>query len=71
MAGESGTSKTERNKMLFDDKFVDYIVDTLFEMQSRESSTIPVLQEQLGQAEKAIENMLNAIQQGVFTSSTK
>lgn len=40
-------------------------------MQEREDVTIPALRRQLAETEKGIENMLNAIQQGIFTASTK
>ena len=58
-------------KMLFDDELMAELVDTLFEMQSRENTVIPQLQKQLEDTEKGIENILNAIQQGVLTPSTK
>ena len=56
---------------LHDDSVIEYIVDTVMEMQSRESTTLPILTRQLEETNKAIHNMLNAIQQGIFTSSTK
>ena len=40
-------------------------------MQEREDVTLPALRRQLAETEKGIENMLNAIQQGIFTASTK
>lgn len=40
-------------------------------LQKKENTTIPLLRQQLAETEKAIANMLNAIQQGVLTSSTK
>jgi hypothetical protein len=58
-------------KLLFDDDLIAELVDTLFEMQSRENSTIPQLQKQLEDTQKGIENILNAIQQGILTPSTK
>jgi hypothetical protein len=57
--------------MIMDDTVVEYIVDLALEIQSRESSDLPLLIRQLEEIEKAINNMLNAIQQGVLTSSTK
>lgn len=47
------------------------IIDALLAMQEREDVTIPALRRQLTETEKGIENMLNAIQQGIFTASTK
>ena len=58
-------------KMLFDDELIAELVDTLFEMQSKENTIIPQLQKQLEESEKGIENILNAIQQGILTPSTK
>ena len=62
---------TETMNMLNDDKVILQLVDTLYDLQQRESSDLPLLRQQLSDADKAIQNMLNAIQQGVFTSSTK
>ena len=58
-------------EMLQDMSLVNFIVDKALELQSRESSDLPLLERQLRETEKAIDNMLNAIQQGVLTSSTK
>ena len=57
--------------MLGDDAVVNYIIELVMETQNRESTALPMLKEQLAGTEKGIENMLNAIQQGVLTSSTK
>ena len=58
-------------EMIADDNIVNYIVDTAMELQKRESSSLPLLTQQLEETMKAINNMLNAIQQGIITSSTK
>lgn len=50
---------------------INRIIDALLVMQEREDVTIPALRRQLAETEKGIENMLNAIQQGIFTASTK
>ena len=47
------------------------IAEALVDMQNRENVTLPALQRQLSDVEKGIENMLNAIQLGVLTESTK
>jgi len=57
--------------MLNDNAIVDYIIELVMEVQNRESTSLPMLQEQLAETEKGIENMLNAIQAGIFTTSTK
>ena len=50
---------------------IDRIADALIALQDREDLTIPALKQQLSVTEKSIKNMLNAIQQGIFTKSTK
>ena len=50
---------------------INKIIDALLAMQEREDVTIPALRRQLAETEKSIENMLNAIQQGILTASTK
>lgn len=54
-----------------DDALLEQLADMVMDVQGRESTTIPVLRQQLAETEKAIDNMLNAIQQGIITSSTK
>ena len=54
-----------------DDAFVEYVADMVMELQTKESSELPALRQQLIETEKGIENMLNAIQAGVLNSSTK
>ena len=41
------------------------------ELQKKESTDLPLLKKQLAETEKGINNMLNAIQAGIFTPSTK
>ena len=57
--------------LISDDKILDRIADNIFELQKRENITLPMLRKQLAEAERGIENMLNAIQQGILTQSTK
>jgi len=57
--------------MLNDDAVVDYIVELVMEIQGRESTSLPMLREQLAETEKGIANMRNAIQAGIFNQSTK
>lgn len=58
-------------KMIMNDTVISDITALLMIEQDKENVTLPALQQQLAQTEKAIENMLNAIQQGIFTASTK
>ena len=56
---------------IMDDAFVEYFVDQALALQGQESNELPSLRRQLADTEKAIENMLNAIQAGIFNASTK
>jgi DNA invertase Pin-like site-specific DNA recombinase len=58
------------NRVLRDDE-INRIATDLVSLQDLEDLTLPALRRQLEETEKGIENMLNAIQQGVLTSSTK
>ena len=53
------------------DAEINRIADAIVALQDKEDTTIPALREQLKECEKGIENMLNAIQMGVLTPSTK
>lgn len=57
--------------MLHDDSIFRYIIDTVMDLQGKENADLPLLRQQLAETEKGIENMVNAIQQGIITSSTK
>lgn len=56
---------------VMDDNFVEYIADTVMDIQNRESSVLPALRKQLEETERGITNMLNAIQMGIINASTK
>lgn len=58
-------------EMVMDDAVVEYITDLVMELQRRENVDLPRFKEQLEETEKSINNMLNAIQQGIFNKSTK
>ena len=53
------------------DETIQEIADLVMELQTRENTVMPALKKQLKDTERGIENMLNAIQQGIITSSTK
>lgn len=61
----------ETMKMVMDDKAIEAIVSMLMELQNWESSSLPLYEKELKDTEAAIDNMLNAIQQGIFNKSTK
>lgn len=56
---------------IMDNAFVEYVADMVMKLQTKESSELPALRQQLSETEKGIDNMLNAIQAGVLNSSTK
>lgn len=58
-------------RVLFDDTVMDNLADMLIMHQAKENTDLPLLKKQLAETEKCIQNMLNAIQQGIFTASTK
>ena len=58
-------------KVILDDALLSYITDLIMDVQARENVNLPLLHQRLTEAEKGIENMLNAIQAGIFTTSTK
>ena len=47
------------------------IIAKVMELQNKENTNIPLYEKQLRDAESGIQNMLNAIQAGILTSSTK
>ena len=53
------------------DQEIDRIADAIVVLQEQDDPTLPALNRQLADCEKAIENMLNAIQMGILTESTK
>ena len=58
-------------RMIFNDATISDITALVMAEQDKENITLPALQKQLEQTERGIENILNAIQQGIFTPSTK
>ena len=49
----------------------DRLIDAILVMQEQEDTTTPALRSQLAETESAIGNILKAIEQGIFTPSTK
>ena len=61
----------ETMKLIQDDTVIDSLVAAVMELQNRESTSLPLYEKQLRETETGIQNMLNAIQAGILTSSTK
>ena len=58
-------------QLVRDDAAMESIIAKVMELQDRENSNLPLYEKQLRDAESGIQNMLNAIQAGILTSSTK
>lgn len=57
--------------MLKDNALIERLVNRLLELQGEDSFDLRLLQKQSAEVEKGIENMLNAIQADIITTSTK
>ena len=57
--------------IVMDGPLMERITDKLLELQGAENYDLQLLEQQLAEVEKGIENMLNAIQAGIITESTK
>ncbi len=58
-------------KKIMDDQLVDTIADRILEVLSQENTKIPQLQARLKEIDGYIDNLLNAIQQGLFNESAR
>ena len=57
-------------RVLQDDE-ISRIAEAIVALQEKEDTSLPTMRQQLTECEKAIDNMINAIQMGVLTASTK
>ena len=57
-------------RVLQDDE-ISRIAEAIVALQEKEDTSLPAMRQQLTECEKAIDNLLNAIQQGILTRSTK
>ena len=62
---------SETMKLVEDDASMNAIIAKVMELQNQESTDLPIYEKQLRETEVGITNMLNAIQMGILTSSTK
>ena len=61
----------EITKIIFDDATIESIISMVMKIQEEDNKEIPVYEKQLESVKKALDNLLNAIQMGIFTESTK
>ena len=57
--------------LISSDEVLEELVDCVYEMQSQESNTVTVIQNQLDEVNKKLRNLAEAIAQGIFSSTTK
>ena len=57
--------------LIFNDGLIEKLADEVLELQGEENTVLPLLKKQYDDTQKSIDNMLNAIQQGILTASTK
>ena len=58
-------------KVIFNDKIIEQLIDLVMEAQQQENTRLPVLKDQLRDTEKRLANLLEAIEQGILTPTTK
>ncbi len=58
-------------KIIMDDALIEDIADVILDLLAQENTLLPQLKARLAETETFIQNMLNAIQQGIFNESTK
>ena len=61
----------ETKRIVFQDDMIEYLADLIVDIHNQESSVLPVLQDKLKIVQKGIDNLLDAIQQGLFNVSAK
>ena len=61
----------ETMKMIMNDQAIEAIVSTMIEEQNKENTKLPLYEQQLRETELGIQNILNAIQQGILTKTTR
>ena len=58
-------------KVIFSDEIIEQLIDLVMEAQQQENTRLPVLKDQLRDTEKRLANLLEAIEQGILTPTTK
>lgn len=61
----------ETMRFIMDDDAIETIVSMLTRIQDQENSALPLYEKRLKQTETSINNLLAAVEQGLFTASTK
>ena len=58
-------------KVIFSDEIIERLIDLIMEAQQQENTRLPVLKDQLRDTENRLANLLEAIEQGILTPTTK
>ena len=58
-------------KTIMDDDLINCIIDSILKTLEKENTVVPILQKELAETEKSINNLIKAIEQGIITKSTK
>ena len=58
-------------KVIFSDEIIERLIDLVMDAQQKENTRLPVLKDQLRDTEKRLANLLEAIEQGILTPTTK
>ena len=61
----------ETMKLIQDDAVIDEIVQLVMDVQNQENTTIPLLEKQLREVNKKLDNLMKAIEDGLYTRTTK
>ena len=58
-------------KLIQDDAVIDKIVQLVMDVQNQENTTIPLLEKQLREVNKKLDNLMKAIEDGLYARTTK
>ncbi len=61
----------ETMKIVMDDQAIEAIISMVIRLQDQENTVLPLLEKQLQEVNTGMDNVLNAIQQGILTKATK
>ena len=61
----------ETMKLIQDEAVIDKIVQLVMDVQNQENTTIPLLEKQLREVNKKLDNLMKAIEDGLYTRTTK
>ena len=61
----------ETMKLIQDDAVIDKIVQLVMDVQNQENTTIPLLEKQLREVNKKLDNLMEAIEDGLYTQTMK